>query len=139
MSLSFASTAIQSAACVPLLMCCFHLPSLSQTLPKIDLNNYSVVPPDEGDEDRDFDSDDDAAGSDLDLDLGDGDSEEGLAHVKEGIPVTCERSDLVCLSCAELWHQSSSVMAKLFRFSSPSYWYQFVPVAFLVLCRCCWD
>ncbi|NWT25537.1 DHX37 helicase, partial [Cardinalis cardinalis] len=46
------------------------------TLPKIDLNNYSVVPPDEGDEDRDFDSDDDAAGSDLDLDLGDGDSEE---------------------------------------------------------------
>uniref|UniRef100_A0A8D2N8U7 Helicase ATP-binding domain-containing protein n=1 Tax=Zonotrichia albicollis TaxID=44394 RepID=A0A8D2N8U7_ZONAL len=46
------------------------------TLPKIDLNNYSVVPPDEGDEDRDFDSDDDAAGSDLDLDLGDGDSGE---------------------------------------------------------------
>uniref|UniRef100_A0A8C3V8R4 Activating signal cointegrator 1 complex subunit 3 n=1 Tax=Catharus ustulatus TaxID=91951 RepID=A0A8C3V8R4_CATUS len=46
------------------------------TLPKIDLNNYSVVPVDEGDEDRDFDSDDDAAGSDLDLDLGDGDSEE---------------------------------------------------------------
>uniref|UniRef100_A0A8C9N8D9 RNA helicase n=1 Tax=Serinus canaria TaxID=9135 RepID=A0A8C9N8D9_SERCA len=61
--------------CVPLLMCCFHLPSLSQTLPKIDLNNYSVLPPDEGDEDRDIDSDDDAAGSDLDLDLGDGDSE----------------------------------------------------------------
>uniref|UniRef100_A0A8C9NAB8 DEAH-box helicase 37 n=1 Tax=Serinus canaria TaxID=9135 RepID=A0A8C9NAB8_SERCA len=45
------------------------------TLPKIDLNNYSVLPPDEGDEDRDIDSDDDAAGSDLDLDLGDGDSE----------------------------------------------------------------
>uniref|UniRef100_A0A8C3N996 Activating signal cointegrator 1 complex subunit 3 n=1 Tax=Geospiza parvula TaxID=87175 RepID=A0A8C3N996_GEOPR len=67
---------MQNAACVPLLMCCFHLPSLSQTLPKIDLNNYSVVPPDEGDEDRDFDSDDDAAGSDLDLDLGDGDSGE---------------------------------------------------------------
>lgn len=82
-------------------MCCFHLPSLSQTLPKIDLNNYSVLPPDEGDEDRDIDSDDDAAGSDLDLDLGDGDSEEGLAHVKEGIPVTCERSDMDCfvLSC----------------------------------------
>lgn len=55
---------------------------LSQTLPKIDLNNYSVVPVDEGDEDRDFDSDDDAAGSDLDLDLGDGDSEEGLAQRK---------------------------------------------------------
>ncbi|RMC05725.1 hypothetical protein DUI87_17268 [Hirundo rustica rustica] len=47
------------------------------TLPKIDLNNYSVVPVDEGDEDRDIDSDDDAAtGSDLDLDLGDGDSGE---------------------------------------------------------------
>ncbi|NXO21638.1 DHX37 helicase, partial [Cisticola juncidis] len=46
------------------------------TLPKIDLNSYSVVPVDEGDEDRDIDSDDDAAGSDLDLDLGDGDSEE---------------------------------------------------------------
>ncbi|NXS38396.1 DHX37 helicase, partial [Pomatostomus ruficeps] len=46
------------------------------TLPKIDLNSYSVVPVDEGDEDRDVDSDDDAAGSDLDLDLGDGDSEE---------------------------------------------------------------
>ncbi|NXQ26153.1 DHX37 helicase, partial [Alaudala cheleensis] len=46
------------------------------TLPKIDLNNYSVVPVDEGDEDRDIDSDEDAAGSDLDLDLGDGDSEE---------------------------------------------------------------
>uniref|UniRef100_A0A8D2P7R4 Activating signal cointegrator 1 complex subunit 3 n=1 Tax=Zosterops lateralis melanops TaxID=1220523 RepID=A0A8D2P7R4_ZOSLA len=49
---------------------------LSQALPKIDLNSYSVVPVDEGDEDRDIDSDDDAAGSDLDLDLGDGDSGE---------------------------------------------------------------
>lgn len=75
---------------------------LSQALPKIDLNSYSVVPVDEGDEDRDIDSDDDAAGSDLDLDLGDGDSGEGLAHVKERI--TC---DMSCLSCAELWHQSS--------------------------------
>ncbi|KFV77266.1 putative ATP-dependent RNA helicase DHX37, partial [Dryobates pubescens] len=46
------------------------------TLPKIDLNNYSVVPVDEGDEDRDADTDDDIAGSDIDLDLGDGDSEE---------------------------------------------------------------
>ncbi|OWK54885.1 putative ATP-dependent RNA helicase DHX37 [Lonchura striata] len=55
------------------------------TLPKIDLNSYSVVPVDEGDEDRDLDSDDDAAGSDLDLDLGDGDSEEGLAHMLLGL------------------------------------------------------
>ncbi|PKK25983.1 DEAH (Asp-Glu-Ala-His) box polypeptide 37, partial [Columba livia] len=46
------------------------------TLPKIDLDNYSVVPVDEGDEDRDAESDDDVAGSDIDLDLGDGDSEE---------------------------------------------------------------
>ncbi|NWI67953.1 DHX37 helicase, partial [Todus mexicanus] len=46
------------------------------TLPKIDLDNYSVVPVDEGDEDRDAETDDDIAGSDLDLDLGDGDSEE---------------------------------------------------------------
>ncbi|NXT80490.1 DHX37 helicase, partial [Zapornia atra] len=53
-----------------------HLSCLSQTLPKIDLDNYSVVPVDEGDEDRDADTDDDIAGSDLDLDLGDGDSEE---------------------------------------------------------------
>ncbi|NXK19170.1 DHX37 helicase, partial [Arenaria interpres] len=46
------------------------------TLPKIDLDSYSVVPVDEGDEDRDAETDDDIAGSDLDLDLGDGDSEE---------------------------------------------------------------
>ncbi|XP_068557378.1 probable ATP-dependent RNA helicase DHX37 [Anas acuta] len=45
-------------------------------LPQIDLNNYSVVPVDEGDEDRDAETDDDIAGSDMDLDLGDGDSEE---------------------------------------------------------------
>ncbi|XP_010011598.1 PREDICTED: probable ATP-dependent RNA helicase DHX37 [Nestor notabilis] len=45
-------------------------------LPKIDLDNYSVVPVDEGDEDRDAETDDDIAGSDIDLDLGDGDSEE---------------------------------------------------------------
>ncbi|NXX47164.1 DHX37 helicase, partial [Tricholaema leucomelas] len=48
----------------------------TMTLPKIDLDNYSVVPVDEGDEDRDADTDDDIAGSDIDLDLGDGDSEE---------------------------------------------------------------
>ncbi|XP_042298014.1 probable ATP-dependent RNA helicase DHX37 [Sceloporus undulatus] len=44
-------------------------------LPKIDLDNYSVMPVDEGDEDRDAAADDDEeadiAGSDLDLDLGD--------------------------------------------------------------------
>ncbi|KAH0625377.1 hypothetical protein JD844_014854, partial [Phrynosoma platyrhinos] len=43
-------------------------------LPKIDLDNYSVMPVDEGDEDRDAIVDDDEeadiAGSDLDLDLG---------------------------------------------------------------------
>uniref|UniRef100_A0A803Y7R6 Activating signal cointegrator 1 complex subunit 3 n=1 Tax=Meleagris gallopavo TaxID=9103 RepID=A0A803Y7R6_MELGA len=46
------------------------------TLPQINLDNYAVVPVDEGDEDRDAETDDDIAGSDVDLDLGDGDSEE---------------------------------------------------------------
>jgi len=63
----------------PPLMLCGHLSCPSQTLPKIDLDSYSVVPVDEGDEDRDAETDDDIAGSDSDLDLGDGDSEEGLA------------------------------------------------------------
>ncbi|XP_021268162.1 probable ATP-dependent RNA helicase DHX37 isoform X2 [Numida meleagris] len=45
-------------------------------LPRINLDNYAVVPVDEGDEDRDAETDDDIAGSDVDLDLGDGDSEE---------------------------------------------------------------
>lgn len=68
-------------SCFPLMLCgC--LSCLSQTLPKIDLDNYSVVPVDEGDEDRDAESDDDVAGSDIDLDLGDVDSEEGLALKK---------------------------------------------------------
>ncbi|XP_025914459.1 probable ATP-dependent RNA helicase DHX37 isoform X2 [Apteryx rowi] len=48
----------------------------AMTLPKIDLDNYSVIPVDEGDEDRDAETDDDVAGSDFDLDLGDADSEE---------------------------------------------------------------
>lgn len=55
------------------------LSCLPQTLPRINLDNYAVVPVDEGDEDRDAETDDDIAGSDVDLDLGDGDSEEGLA------------------------------------------------------------
>ncbi|XP_061458839.1 probable ATP-dependent RNA helicase DHX37 isoform X2 [Rhineura floridana] len=50
-------------------------------LPKIDLDNYSVMPVDEGDEDRDAgadeDEDADVAGSDLDLDWGDDCLEEG--------------------------------------------------------------
>ncbi|KAM8960068.1 putative ATP-dependent RNA helicase DHX37 [Pelodytes ibericus] len=42
-------------------------------LPKIDLDNYSAMPLDEGDEDREAgeEEEDDAEGSDLDLDLGD--------------------------------------------------------------------
>lgn len=63
-------------------MLCGRLSCLSQTLPKIDLDSYSVVPVDEGDEDRDAETDDDIAGSDIDLDLGDGDSEEGLTLMK---------------------------------------------------------
>uniref|UniRef100_A0A452H4J1 Uncharacterized protein n=1 Tax=Gopherus agassizii TaxID=38772 RepID=A0A452H4J1_9SAUR len=48
-------------------------------LPKIDLNSYSVLPVDEGDEDREaeMDDDEDAVGSDMDLDLGDDGLEEG--------------------------------------------------------------
>ncbi|XP_068939394.1 probable ATP-dependent RNA helicase DHX37 [Petaurus breviceps papuanus] len=47
-------------------------------LPKIDLDNYSVMPVDEGDEDREseMDEEEDVMGSDLDLDLGDGGAEE---------------------------------------------------------------
>ncbi|KAM9096732.1 probable ATP-dependent RNA helicase DHX37 [Sarcophilus harrisii] len=47
-------------------------------LPRIDLDNYSVMPVDEGDEDREseMDEEDDVMGSDLDLDLGDGEVEE---------------------------------------------------------------
>uniref|UniRef100_A0A8C9FT14 DEAH-box helicase 37 n=1 Tax=Pavo cristatus TaxID=9049 RepID=A0A8C9FT14_PAVCR len=61
----------------PLTLHCL-LSYLPQTLPQINLDNYAVVPVDEGDEDRDAETDDDIAGSDVDLDLGDGDSEEGL-------------------------------------------------------------
>ncbi|CAI5797204.1 probable ATP-dependent RNA helicase DHX37 [Podarcis lilfordi] len=48
-------------------------------LPKIDLDNYSVMPVDEGDEDRDAgaEEDADAACSDLDLEYGDDGLEEG--------------------------------------------------------------
>uniref|UniRef100_A0A5F8HC59 DEAH-box helicase 37 n=1 Tax=Monodelphis domestica TaxID=13616 RepID=A0A5F8HC59_MONDO len=48
-------------------------------LPRIDLDNYSALPMDEGDEDREseMDEEDDALGSDLDLDLGDEENEEG--------------------------------------------------------------
>uniref|UniRef100_A0A8C3T3F3 DEAH-box helicase 37 n=1 Tax=Chelydra serpentina TaxID=8475 RepID=A0A8C3T3F3_CHESE len=51
----------------------------SMPLPKIDLNSYSVLPVDEGDEDREaeMDDDEDALGSDIDLDLGDDGLEEG--------------------------------------------------------------
>ncbi|XP_072351935.1 probable ATP-dependent RNA helicase DHX37 isoform X1 [Scyliorhinus torazame] len=46
-------------------------------LPRINLDNYSAMPVDEGDEDREAGIDDeDGVGSDLDLDLGDDDSEE---------------------------------------------------------------
>lgn len=51
-------------------------------MPKINLDNYSALPLDEGDEDReaggDDDDDDEVEGSDSDLDIGDGGSDEGL-------------------------------------------------------------
>ncbi|XP_069476219.1 probable ATP-dependent RNA helicase DHX37 [Ambystoma mexicanum] len=49
-------------------------------MPKIDLDNYSTAPVDEGDEDREAgvdDDDDDAGGSDIDLDLSNAGSDEG--------------------------------------------------------------
>ncbi|XP_044514671.1 probable ATP-dependent RNA helicase DHX37 [Gracilinanus agilis] len=51
----------------------------AEALPRIDLDNYSAMPVDEGDEDREseMDEEEDALGSDLDLDLGDGENEEG--------------------------------------------------------------
>ncbi|KAM4707584.1 putative ATP-dependent RNA helicase DHX37 isoform 1-T2 [Discoglossus pictus] len=52
-------------------------PKKNVNLPKINLDSYSALPLDEGDEDRDVSEDDgDAEGSDIDLDLGDGGSEE---------------------------------------------------------------
>ncbi|XP_006874585.1 PREDICTED: probable ATP-dependent RNA helicase DHX37 [Chrysochloris asiatica] len=49
------------------------------TLPQINLDNYSVLPVDEGDEDREaeMDEEEEALGSDLDLDLGDEGADEG--------------------------------------------------------------
>ncbi|KAJ6656586.1 hypothetical protein lerEdw1_003473 [Lerista edwardsae] len=57
-------------------------PKKNMMLPKINLDNYSITPLDEGDEDRDVgdedenDEDADVAGSDLDLDLGEGSLDE---------------------------------------------------------------
>ncbi|XP_028680648.1 probable ATP-dependent RNA helicase DHX37 [Erpetoichthys calabaricus] len=51
------------------------------TMPKINLDNYSALPVDEGDEDRDagIDDEEDLPDSDLDLDIGDDDTgEEGM-------------------------------------------------------------
>uniref|UniRef100_A0A670ZV63 RNA helicase n=1 Tax=Pseudonaja textilis TaxID=8673 RepID=A0A670ZV63_PSETE len=51
-----------------------------QSLPKINLDNYSILPIDEGDEDREAAEDDEeanSAGSDLDLDLGENCLQEG--------------------------------------------------------------
>lgn len=58
---------------------CCHL--LTQALPQINLDSYSVLPAGEGDEDREAEMDDEeeALGSDLDLDLGDSEANEGAA------------------------------------------------------------
>eukprot|EP00061_Rhincodon_typus_P018983 g48394.t1 len=65
----------------------------TQNLPKINLDNYSAMPVDEGGEDREAGIDDeDNIGSDLDLDLGDGDDcEEGMERFKE-----LEQAKLTC-------------------------------------------
>ncbi|XP_078410231.1 putative ATP-dependent RNA helicase DHX37 isoform X2 [Cetorhinus maximus] len=57
-------------------------------LPKINLDNYSAMPVDEGDEDREAGIDDeDVVGSDLDLDLGDGDDSEEVEKSDPSIPL----------------------------------------------------
>lgn len=56
----------------------FFILSLSQSLPCIDLDNYSALPVDEGDEDSQAGIDDDEdEGSDLDL----GDQPEGIGQM----------------------------------------------------------
>ncbi|XP_078083166.1 putative ATP-dependent RNA helicase DHX37 [Mustelus asterias] len=59
------------------------------TMPRINLDNYSAMPVDEGDEDREagIDDDDDVVGSDLDLDLGDGDDSEKAEKSDPSIPL----------------------------------------------------
>uniref|UniRef100_W5KFF5 Activating signal cointegrator 1 complex subunit 3 n=1 Tax=Astyanax mexicanus TaxID=7994 RepID=W5KFF5_ASTMX len=55
------------------------------SLPRIDLDNYSALPVDEGDEDRQAGIDDDSdEGSDLDLDLGDNPDDTGQKRVFDG-------------------------------------------------------
>uniref|UniRef100_UPI00398EC82E probable ATP-dependent RNA helicase DHX37 n=1 Tax=Pristiophorus japonicus TaxID=55135 RepID=UPI00398EC82E len=57
-------------------------------LPKINLDNYSAMPVDEGDEDREAGIDDeDEVGSDLDLDLGEGDGSEEVEKSDPSIPL----------------------------------------------------
>ncbi|XP_067911172.1 probable ATP-dependent RNA helicase DHX37 isoform X2 [Heterodontus francisci] len=57
-------------------------------LPKINLDNYSVLPVDEGDEDREAGIDDEnEVGSDLDLDLGEGDDSEEVEKSDPSIPL----------------------------------------------------
>ncbi|XP_048412428.1 probable ATP-dependent RNA helicase DHX37 [Stegostoma tigrinum] len=57
-------------------------------LPEINLDNYSAMPVDEGDEDREAGIDDeDNIGSDLDLDLGDGDDCEEVEISDPSIPL----------------------------------------------------
>uniref|UniRef100_A0A8C9QNR0 DEAH-box helicase 37 n=1 Tax=Spermophilus dauricus TaxID=99837 RepID=A0A8C9QNR0_SPEDA len=57
----------------------------NQTLPQINLDNYSVLPMGEGDEDREAEMDDEeeALGSDLDLDLGDDGDDGGVALAEQ--------------------------------------------------------
>ncbi|XP_043571745.1 probable ATP-dependent RNA helicase DHX37 [Chiloscyllium plagiosum] len=57
-------------------------------LPKINLDNYSAMPADEGDEDREAGIDDeDEIASDLDLDLGDGDDCEEVEKSDPSLPL----------------------------------------------------
>ncbi len=86
-------------------VCCTR--SLSQSLPKINLDSYSTLPVDEGDEDRQagIDEDDDDEGSDLELELGDHPDADGGERLRDaGVFHLCLTGCVlmcVCLLCSE--------------------------------------
>lgn len=80
--------------------------SLSQSLPRINLDSYSALPADEGDEDRQAGIDDDYnEGSDLELELGDhpdSDHGERLALTHAGVFHLCWTGCvLMCVCCGQ--------------------------------------
>ncbi|XP_069038235.1 probable ATP-dependent RNA helicase DHX37 [Lepisosteus oculatus] len=62
-------------------------PKKTVSMPKIDLDNYSALPVDEGDEDRGAGIGDEEEGSDLDLDLGEEEGADGDAKSDPSLPL----------------------------------------------------